>query len=182
MCWTNLFFLLVLKTLRKDEKGERETCFLGWLCRVGQEDYTKQKIFCHPFQNWTVSRSNSSSLEMEVRAVVICFRFQVHSQILEVKPIHWSFMPYCLFFNQIHVQLKTSQREQSIWEMEVKFGVQMEDVIYLIERMKILDSLTSTLKQISSHSFLSPPLPPLFLMLSLLISDASLKQLHPVFP
>lgn len=58
------------------------------------------------------------------------------------------------------------------WEMGVKFGVWMEDTIYLVERMKILDSLTSTLKLTSSHSFLFPLLPPLSLLLSHLISDA----------
>lgn len=53
------------------------------------------------------------------------------------------------------------QQERTDWEIGVKLQVQKEDKICLVERMKILDSLASTLKQISTHSFLSPPPPSL---------------------
>lgn len=53
------------------------------------------------------------------------------------------------------------QQERTDWEIRVKLQVLKEDKICLVERMKILDSLASTLKQISTHSFLSPPPPSL---------------------
>lgn len=44
------------------------------------------------------------SLEMQGIAILFSFNFlKVFSQILNINFIHWSFLPYCLFYNQIHM-------------------------------------------------------------------------------